>query len=321
MKYLPLFDGHCDTVSAMLMKDSELLSNDLHIDLHRANRFRPYAQFFAIFAMIKPGINHLERLTWSEGETAFDDQYRIFLSEIEKNKDAIAFCRNYREAELAIGQGRSAAFLSVEGGEILGCSIEGLEKAYNLGVRSVMLTWNFENKLSGSNAEGYDKGLTDLGRRFVKRCEELGVIVDVSHLSEAGFWDIMEVAEKPVIASHSNSKALCDNSRNLTNRQFRAIADSGGVTGINLYAGFLDENPTVQTAVDHIEHFIQLDGAKNISIGADFDGCDTLPEGIGGVEDLYKIAEGLLKKNYTEALVCDIFYNNLKRVVVEICGI
>lgn len=321
MKDLSLFDAHCDTVSAILSSGSGLYSNDLHVDLLRAGKYRVYAQFFAIFGLVNPrgDWDFAESLTWPCGEACFDDQYRVFLREIEKNKNIIEFCRGAKDAERAAQRGKSAAFLSVEGAEILDCSIERLEKAYTQGVRAVVLTWNFENKLSGSNDEGSDKGLTDLGRLFVRKCEELGIIVDVSHISQKGFWDVIEIAQRPVIASHSNSKALCDNKRNLSDRQFGAIADTGGVVGINLFSDFLGESPNIDTVTGHIEHFLQLGGEKNIAIGADFDGCDRLPDGIDGVESVYKLAENLLKKNYTEPLVYDIFYNNLLRVVMDIC--
>lgn len=320
---IPLFDAHCDTVSEMLTKSGEIHSNSLHVDLHRAGIYRPYAQFFAIFGIIgeREGLDYAKSLTWPDGESCFDAQYRVFTREIEKNSDKIAFCKSAKDAERAALIGKTAAFLSVEGAEILDCSIEGLEKAYNQGVRSIVLTWNFENALSGSNDEGSGSGLSDLGRRYVRKCEELGIIVDVSHISEPGFWDVVEIAERPIIASHSNSRSLWDNKRNISDRQFRAIADTGGVAGINLYTDFLGEKPDVETVIGHIEHFLQLGGEKSIAIGADLDGCDTLPEGICGIESLHSIAENLLKKNYTESLVYDIFYNNLLRVVREICDI
>lgn len=318
---LPLFDAHCDTISAILRTDSELCCNNLHIDMKRSDGFFPYAQFFAIFAQIKPDekSDDLNWLLWRKGNDAFAQQYGVFIREMERNRRIISFCKCWSDAEKAFSEGKKAAFLSIEGAEIIDCSIEKLEKVYNQGVRAIILTWNFQNKLSGSNDEGYSNGLTQLGRNFVKRCQELGIIVDVSHLSEPGFWDVIEIAEKPIIASHSNSKTIWPNKRNLTDRQFMAIAKTGGVAGINLYTDFLGEKPDINKVTEHIEHFLQLGGEKNIAIGADLDGCDTLPEGISGIEDIYKIAENLLKKNYTEALVYDIFYNNLKRVVMEIC--
>lgn len=320
---LPLFDAHCDTISAMIREGGELGNNGLHMDLTRAGRYNPYAQFFAIFGLVDPtgDWDFAKSLIWDYGSSAFDEQYGVFIRELDKNSGRISFCRSHKDAVRAAGEGKAAAFLSVEGGEILDCSIENLEKAYNLGVRAVILTWNFENLLSGSNDEGSDKGLTELGRRFVRRCQQLGVIVDVSHLSEPGFWDVMEISQKPVIASHSNAKAVWGNKRNLTDWQFKAIANTGGVVGINLYSDFLGAEADVDTATEHIEHLLQLGGERHIAIGADLDGCDSLPKGIAGIEDFYKIADNLLKKNYTEQLVCDIFYNNLMRVVMETCDI
>jgi len=184
----------------------------------------------------------------------------------------------------------------------------------------VTLIWNHENLLSGTNVEGTDRGLTTFGRLFVRRCQALGVIVDVSHLSEPGFWDVAEEMAGPFVASHSNSSAVWPHSRSLSDLQFLAIAEAGGVAGLNLYSEFVSERPDVDSAIAHVEHFLGLGGEKSIAIGADLDGCDSLPWGIAGVQDLEKLAEGLLRRNYSEALVQDIFYNNLFRVVDVICS-
>jgi membrane dipeptidase len=142
----------------------------------------------------------------------------------------------------------------------------------------------------------------------------------VSHLSERGFWDVMELAEKPVMASHSDARALKNHSRNLTDRQFTAIIENGGIAGLNLYAGFLGENPTVETALDHLEHFLDLGGAKHLCLGFDLDGCDTLPAGMGGIGDAYLVYDGLLRRNWSEAVAQDIFYHNLERAVESACN-
>jgi len=324
MKF-PLFDAHCDTISEALIKHEGFCRNDLHWDLGRAEAYRPCAQFFAIFALVLDSPDELEpahqALYWRRGRDAFDAQYGKFAEELDRNQARMTFCRSAADAEAAAAAGKIGAFLSVEGGEILDCSIESLERAYGMGVRAVNLTWNYENALSGSNVQGADRGLTEPGREFVRRCQELGVIVDLSHTSDPGFWDVMEMAARPVMASHSNARALWNHTRNLTDDMFRAIIKNGGVAGINLYTDFLDADPDVDTVVRHIEHFLDLGGAKHICMGGDLDGCDTLPRGIRGNQDIWKIGEALLKKNYTEELICDIFYNNLLRVVKSACAI
>ena len=324
MKF-PLFDAHCDTLSAMLGQETSLRKNHLHVDLLRGGTYSPMAQFFAVFGEVTGPEEQMAKdlPAWESGYSCFWAQYDLLQQGLAENRDMLAFCRSAREAELAARAGKIAAFLSVEGAEILDCSLERLTEAHGQGVRMVTLTWNNPNALSGTNLKERDRGLSDLGRQFVRRCQALGVIVDVSHLSEPGFWDVAEeMAGRPFVASHSNAASLCPHSRNLTDRQFLEIVKARGVAGINLYTAFLGgEKPDVSRVVAHMEHFLALGGEKALAMGADLDGCDSLPLGIKGVEDMEKIAEELLRKNYSEALVCDIMYHNLFRVVEEVCGI
>jgi len=310
MKF-PLFDAHADTLSAMHRTNQPLWSNRLHVDLKRGQKYAPRAQFFVLEAY--PG--------FACDKDCFAIQYQAFQTALEENPDHIAHCRTASDAEKAEQEGKTAAFLSVEGAEILQCSIDRLQAAYKLGVRMVGLTWNKANDIAGTHIENATQGLTEQGRKFVKACQALGVIVDVSHLSEPGFWDVSEEMEGPFVASHSNARALCPQSRNLTDKQFVAIMRSGGVAGINLFRLFLGGEADMDRVVAHMEHFLALGGKKSIAIGADFDGCDKLPAGISGVEDMEKLAERMLQRNHSEEMVKDIFYHNLMRVVDEVCGI
>ena len=318
---LPLFDAHCDTLYEMRRQSQPFERNRLHIDLARGKRYAPWAQFFAVF------------------EYNFVSQYTLFLETLRASEAHMQFCRTAADAKRAAEAGKVAAFLSIEGAELLDCDPDRLTEAHALGARMVTLTWNYENALSGTNVEAVNQGLTEQGRRFVRRCQDLGVIVDVSHISEPGFWDVTEEMRGPFVASHSNAFALCPCSRNLTDAQFLAIVEADGVAGLNVYSEFITPaskgrkssgfrcvdnigaKPDVDSVIAHVEHFCGLGGAKSVAIGADLDGCDNLPRGIAGIEDLEKLAEGLLRKNYAEALVHDIFYNNLFRVVDEVCGI
>jgi membrane dipeptidase len=248
----------------------------------RAGAYCPYAQFFALWA--PPDL-----IAREGNESVFRREYRVFRREIKKNEDKIAHCRTMEEARRAAATGKAAAFLSVEGAQLLGCSTENLGRAWRLGVRAINLTWNRSNVLSGAHDHEPERGLSPEGRVFVLEMQRLGILVDVSHLSERGFWDVMELAKRPVLASHSNARALKNHTRNLTDRQFTAIIKTGGVAGLNLYAGFLGNAPTVETALDHIEHFLDLGGAKHLCLGFDLDGgsCDTRSSGIRGIEDAY----------------------------------
>ena len=174
--------------------------------------------------------------------------------------------------------------------------------------------WNEKNCLTSSHVTG--GGLTKRGREYVKECQRLGILVDVSHISDEGFWQIMDMTEGPVIASHSNSRTVFDVSRNLTDDMFKAICATGGVAGYNMCAEFTGENPTLDTVCDHIFHFLELDPAgKHIALGGDLDGISHMPQGFAGVQDYPKLARRLLERGLREDMVRDIFWNNALRVL------
>lgn len=306
-----LFDGHCDTISRRYEEGGGFWANDGHLDLKRTRGFGRYAQFFAIF--------------WDSADLAmppwemFRRQYALFQRELEVNKNCLTLCRTGEEARAAFCGGKTAAFLSVEGAELLCCDLGKLEQAQRAGVRAINLTWNHANALSGSIAEEENRGLSEQGRAFVCKMEELGVLVDVSHLSEPGFWDVAEQAKKPFIASHSNARAVFSAPRNLTDRQFTAIIESRGVAGLNMYSDFLGEDPDLDSIIAHLEHFLALGGEKHVSLGGDWDGISAMPRGLTGIWDMDRLYERLLQRNYHEALVRGVFYENLMRVVCEVC--
>ena len=180
---------------------------------------------------------------------------------------------------------------------------------YLAGFRISTLGWNEDNPLTGSNVTG--GGLTDRGRAYVREAQRLGILVDVSHISDEGFWDIIHMTQAPVIATHSNSRALCVHSRNLTDDMFRAICETGGVAGINQYAAFLGEHATLDTICDHILHFLELDpSGKHIALGGDLDGCEELSEGFEGIQSYPVLAERLLSRGVPEDTIMDIYWNN-----------
>jgi len=184
-----------------------------------------------------------------------------------------------------------------------------LEDLQAIGFRITSLGWNEKNPLTGSHVTG--GGLTDLGREYVREAQRLGMLVDVSHISDEGFWDIMKITEAPVIATHSNSRSVWNNSRNLTDDMFRAICETGGIAGYNACYEFTGENPTVDTICDHILHFLELDpSGSHIALGGDLDGVSKMPEGFDGVQSWTVLAERLLQRGLDEMMVMDIFWNN-----------
>lgn len=309
---IDIFDGHCDTVSRRYEQGGGFWENDGHLDLKRTRKFGRYAQFFALFGdeTTTPGLPLWELC---------QREYAVFQREFQANRDFMTPCRTGSQAQAAFQAGKTAAFLSVEGAELLDCDLARLEQAHAMGVRAVNLTWNHANALSGSVAEEPGRGLTDQGRAFVRRMETLGMLVDVSHISDPGFWDVAEMARKPFFASHSNARAVFPAQRNLTDGQFTAIIECRGVAGLNLFSDFLGDDPDLDTAVGHIEHFWALGGEKNVSLGGDWDGISAMPRGLTGIWDMDRLYERLLQKNHHEALVRGVFYDNLMRVVSEVC--
>ena len=193
-----------------------------------------------------------------------------------------------------------------------------LEELYKMGFRITSLGWNEMNPLAGSNVTG--GGLTDQGREYVKEAQRLGMIVDVSHISDKAFWDIMDVTQAPIVATHSNSRAVCNHSRNLTDDMFRAICQTGGVAGFNQYDAFVGDKPTLDTACDHFIHFMELDPeGKHIALGGDLDGCEALSEGFSGVESYPDLADRLLIRGFSEENLYDIYWNNALGVMKRCC--
>lgn len=306
---LSLFDGHCDTPWKMARYGYGLKSNNLHIDLDRAGKFSNYAQFFAIWDTPEA----------CAGGDRFTPILNNLLSQLDKNSEKIILCKSAMQAQSAFEAGKAAAFIGLEGAHIIYCRPDLLEIAYSRGVRSLNITWNNANTLSGSHCRERERGLSDLGRQFVRLCNRLGIIVDVSHLSVPGFWDVTETTSSPIIASHSNSRGIFEHTRNLSDDQFRAIVELGGVAGINLYPDFIGTKPDMDSLIKHILHFLDLGGDKNISIGTDFDGIDMPVKGIGGIDELDRLYDKMLSCGIYEKTAKDIFFNNLMRVVSQVC--
>lgn len=292
---IPLFDAHCDTIVA----GNCLRRNENQLDFERLRAYSPAAQVFAICT------EFIEKA--DKGAEFYLNKLK---SEIKKNSDIVRLCLNSADLDKAISDNKIAAFISVEGAE----QISSLEAAYEAGVRIVHPTWNYDNDICGA-AMGNRAGLSEHGKEFVHTAQNLGILLDLSHISEQGFWDVIEIAEKPVIAGHSNSKTLSDHPRNLTDEQFIALINCAGGAGINLYPEFLGLERNIDAVISHIEHFLSLGGEKSVFLGCDFDGIGITPDGINGVEDLEKLYNELLKRNFTEALVRDIFFNNLRDII------
>lgn len=313
----PVFDLHCDTALALLGRDmvtpGSLASNDFHIDLQRAKNLPGYAQCFACFTT--PFMREWNQVS---PETVFQAELDKLQTELERNKSVIRQAYSADEVRKNYEKGMMSAILTIEGPAGFGFDPSLLEILYRVGFRMTSLGWNEKNVLTGSHRTG--GGLTDLGIEYLKEAQRVGMIVDVSHISDEGFWDIMKHTDKPIVASHSNSRAVCDNSRNLTDDMFRAICETGGVAGFNQCAPFVGEKPDLNTVCDHILHFLELDPeGKHIALGGDLDGCDELPEGFEGIQSYNAMAQRLLERGVDEKLLMNIYWNNALGVMDTCC--
>ena len=309
----PVFDFHCDTALALLGDDlnqaGSLRKNNGHIDLERAGQLGGYAQCFACFTTDIP-----ELLQGISPIVLFERELATIQREVDKNSDLISIAYSAEEIEENRALGKMSAILTLEGTAGIDYNPGLLEDLWAIGFRVSSLGWNEKNPLTGSNVTG--GGLTDLGREYVKEAQKLGMRIDVSHISDEGFWDIMKITEAPILATHSNSRAVHNHSRNLTDDMFRAIRETGGVAGYNTCRDFTGENPDLDTVCDHILHFMELDPeGKHIALGGDLDGVETMPDGFDGVQSYPALARHLMNRGLTEQNVMDIFWNNAIRVM------
>jgi len=312
MKF-PVFDLHCDTALVLLGKDysgsGNLRSNDSCIDLTRAAQLPGYTQCFACYTTPEQ-----KRPKGMSVIGLFERELAVILRETEQNEDLIQLAYSASEIEENQANGLMSAVLTIEGPAGFDFNPELLEDLHRIGFRISTLSWNEKNPLTGSCVTG--GGLTELGREYVAEAQRLGITIDVSHLSDEGFWDIMEMSKKPIIASHSNSRTLCNVPRNLTDDMYLAICKTGGTAGINFYSNFLGENATLDTVCDHIFHFLQIAGSdRHVSLGSDFDGASAYPAGLTDVQGYSNLADRLLARGLSEESVLNIFWNNALGVI------
>ena len=304
----PVFDLHCDTALALLGKDFQggvsLRKNSAHIDLERAKILPGYAQCFACFTT--PEFRKWYQIS---PVVAFEREMGEILSQIEQNSDLIRLAMSADDVQKNYEQGLMSGILTIEGPAGFDFDPALLEELHKVGFRISTLGWNEQNVLTGSHVTG--GGLTDMGKEFVREAQRVGMIVDVSHISDEGFWGIMDVTEKPIVATHSNSRAVCDHSRNLTDDMFKAICQTGGVAGFNQCAPFFGGKPNFDTVCDHILHVLELDpDGEHIALGGDLDGCDELPAGFEGIQSYPAMAKRLLERGVDENLIRKIYWEN-----------
>ena len=314
---IPVFDLHCDTALGMVGRNRQpapgLRGNKLHIDLERASTLAGYCQCFACFTT--PQMQQWYRKSPVE---IFEREIDAVLANVHANSDLIAQAFSAADVSKNLEEGKMSAILTIEGPAGFGFDPALLEDLWAIGFRMSTLGWNEQNPLTGSHMTG--GGLTDQGREYVREAQRLGMLVDVSHISDEGFFDIIDMTQAPVIATHSNSRAVRDHSRNLTDEMFMEIVKTGGVAGLNLYTDFIGENADIDMCCDHVFHFLELDpSGKHIALGGDLDGCELLPKDFEGIQDYPKLSARLLERGLDEKTLRDIFWNNALGVMQKCC--
>ena len=315
-----LIDMHCDTIFLMEReKGHKLQKNTLCVDIEKLKKAGSMAQFFACFIYMNELV----------GDDRFAKGYQLALNMIERgkqefadNKQEISLVRNYEELMRNHLAGKISAFLTIEEGGIIANDIQRLEFLYEEGIRLMTLLWNEENCIGYPNsrdAEVMNKGLKPFGIETVERMNELGMIVDVSHLSDGGFWDVMKYSKKPVVASHSNARALCPHPRNLTDDMIKALAEKGGVSGINFYSAFLNgtANGSIEDLIHHVEHMYYVGGEDFVAIGTDFDGFDDGESEIKNIGEMNLLYEALKKRKFNDDQIEKFWYKNALRVIKD----
>ncbi len=310
-----IVDGHCDSLIHFVNGERTLVepSEGGHWDTQRAKLAGVALQFMAAFieTKYKPAMSTWRGLQLIEGAHRF----------IEGHPEQVFLVRDKSDLMQIPDPNRIGILLSVEGGEILGEDLFMLELIFKLGVRALGLTWNQRNALADGVGETDSQcKLTNFGQKVVLRMNHLGMLIDVSHLNEAGFWHVLELSKAPVTASHSCAKSLCAHSRNLTDQQLCALAKHKGVVGVNFYPQFLKENDKASRddVIRHICHISEVAGVETVGLGSDFDGISETPEGLEHVGDYYRLLEDLTRIGFSTLEIEQIAGRNFIRLLSNV---
>lgn len=310
-------DCHCDTLTELYNKNASLYENEQHFDIKRQIALGGGLQFCAIYVptevfRYQGGLRYTLCLL---------DKYNQEIKKLHENGIDVLQVRTAEDAGNVLKH-KAATLLAIEEGGAIDGSLEALRCLYELGVRAMTLTWSNRNDIAdGINEEATGSGLTLFGKQVVAEMNRLGMLVDVSHISTAGFWSVIETSTKPIIATHSNAKSLCSHPRNLNDEQIKALAQNGGLAGITFAGQFLEEdwrNACIESVYKHIDYMLNLIGNDDhIGFGSDFDGISHPPYNIQGVQD-YKPLIEYLSKYYSEETINKITHQNVINLLQKV---
>lgn len=302
-----LLDSHCDTPTQILRgRDLGIDNKDAHVDFPKLERGGVDAAFFALYIPAD-----------LEGKQAYDHAIALYdsvKSAISSHEDKAAFAFTPEQAYDNKAKGLFSVFLGLENGSPIGNSLERLQEFYDMGVRYMTLCHTRDNEICDSCASENKKwhGLSPFGREVVREMNRLGMLIDVSHISDEAFYDVLKYSTKPVVATHSCCRTLADHPRNMTDEMIKALAAAGGVIQINFYPVFLDSSfkeedmftaarPSYKRIADHIDHVVELVGINHVGIGSDFDGIDVVPSGLEDISMMNVLFEELRERGYSES--------------------
>lgn len=310
-------DCHCDTLTELCNKNASLYENEQHFDIKRQIALGGGLQFCAIYVptevfRYQGGLRYTLCLL---------DKYNQEIKKLHENGIDVLQVRTAEDAGNVLKH-KAATLLAIEEGGAIDGSLEALRCLYELGVRAMTLTWSNRNDIAdGINEEATGSGLTLFGKQVVAEMNRLGMLVDVSHISTAGFWSVIETSTKPIIATHSNAKSLCSHPRNLNDEQIKALAQNGGLAGITFAGQFLEEdwrNACIESVYKHIDYMLNLIGNDDhIGFGSDFDGISHPPYNIQGVQD-YKPLIEYLSKYYSDETINKITHQNVINLLQKV---
>lgn len=313
-------DLHCDTASLMLERNQPLLQNNLQIDIKKLQKGEAMAQFFAIYIDKEA---HLSSYDYSL------EMIENFKKELLLNKNSTLLCRDSNDLKIAEKSKRIGAFLTIEEGDVLEGNLDRLDFFKEQGISAITLTWNYENDLGYPNFEWkyQKKGLKKRGFEAVEKMNSLKILIDVSHLSDAGFQDVLNHSKTPFLATHSNSRAITNHSRNLSDTMLKQLANAGGVAGLAFAVNFLEEQDKIdesrlakiENMVQHIKHIRNIAGVEVLALGSDFDGI-TNPVEISDSSQMGKLSDALLKNGFSYDEVERIFFKNTLRIIKDVLG-
>ena len=316
-----MIDLHCDTVSklASVFHRGDLMHNPYSVDVERLEKAGALIQCFSTFFDVgKYGTTRRDEKAYVTANHMID----VFEKNLRLCHDKVIFVKKCEDIRQCMDTGKTGALLTMEDGTPVGNSLEKLQHFYNRGIRLITLTWNYENEIGypNSNDPGVmASGLKSFGFQALEEMNRLGIIVDVSHLSDGGFWDVAKHTQKPFIASHSNARSITVHPRNLTDSMITAIAEKGGVIGLNFCPDFLgtDGKSSIAHMLQHIRHIYQVGGEDVLSLGTDFDGIEGKLQ-IKSCDELYKLREALLQHKMPERVIDKMWQGNALRVMKDI---